>query len=69
MPVTLGTGLCQGSNDKVGYMSDDDVKDKTDEELRRNLLTCDYRGVVYKGLCLEELLRRERDKANGKDGV
>jgi hypothetical protein len=50
-------------------MSDDDVKDKTDEELRRNLLTCDYRGVVYKGLCLEELLRRERDKANGKDGV
>ena len=35
----------------------------TDEELKANLVTCDYRGKEAKGIILEELLGRECGKA------
>lgn len=36
----------------------------TDQELRTNLLTLDHRGRDAKEAALEELLRRERQKAD-----
>lgn len=39
------------------------VATMSEEEMRRNLVTCDFRGCEVKGMVLEELLRRERDKA------
>lgn len=43
-------------------MSDHESKTLSNEEMRKNLLTSDYKGVAYKKECLEELLERERIK-------
>ena len=38
-------------------------KSLTDKQLRVNLLTADFRGAVYKELCLEELISRRVKEA------
>lgn len=35
-----------------------EVEKLSDEQLRRNLITLDFRGKEFKSLCLEELIRR-----------
>lgn len=39
-----------------------DVKNMTDEELRKNLITSDFRGRDFKTACLEEIIYRTQLK-------
>ena len=40
-----------------------DLSNLSDEELKANLLTLDYKGREYKEACLQELINRAVDKA------
>jgi hypothetical protein len=42
----------------------EDVSKMSDEELRSHLLTSDYKGIHFKKLVLEELLKRQTKKNN-----
>ena len=44
-------------------MDNEDVKGMSEADLKRNLITCDFRGRDFKQLCLDELLHRERSAA------
>lgn len=38
------------------------VEELSDEELKRNLITNDYKGQEYKAACLQELIDRAVDE-------
>jgi len=42
----------------------EDVSKMSDEELKSHLLTSDYKGIHFKELVLEELLKRQSKKNN-----
>jgi hypothetical protein len=45
-----------------GIKPEKDVSYEKDNDLIRSLITCDGRGEAYKQKCLNELLKRERNK-------
>jgi peroxiredoxin len=49
--------------------AEDDVKQMTEAELRSHLITHDYKGVKFKTLALDELLRRASAVNNIKPDV
>lgn len=51
-----------------GFNINKSIKDYTEEELKRELLTLDFHGKEFKKKCLDELLSREyvRGLENGR---
>ena len=45
------------------------VKEMSNEDLERNLITLDYRGKEFKKLCLDELVLRVKTETYSKDDI